>query len=93
MFLPAPVAAALSSGTGGHLLSANATTIATALGVFFTGLVTAGLSPTLYSRRAPISGPPIYGTRAITSGSLPAILSVQHRRGDKLVPTRTTFAV
>lgn len=93
MYLPAPVAAALSGGTGGHLLPASATAIATAMSAFFVQLVTAGLSPVLVTRRPTAGGVPQYSTRAITTGDMPNVLAVQQRRGEKIVPSRTTITI
>ena len=93
MFLPAPVAAALGGGTGGHLGSANVTAIAAAMSTFFTSLVTAGLSPVLVTKKANVSQVPLYSTRAVVAADMPNVLTVQHRRGDKIVPVRTTITL
>lgn len=87
-FLPAPVAAVLSVGTGGHLDATKAGNIATAIVTLFGSLTTAGLTPLLLTRKATLGGLPALNTRTITSRQLSETLVVQNRRGDKLVPTR-----
>jgi hypothetical protein len=93
MYLPAPVAAGLSAGTGGHMLSGTMTAMSAGLSALLTSLVTAGLSPILVSRRATLSGQPQYSTRNVVAADMPNILTVQHRRGDKIVPARTTVTL
>lgn len=91
-YLPTPVAAALGGTTDVKLGSTNATNIATALGTLVTSLTTAGLSPLLLTRRATQGGRAANTTRTITPPSdLCRTLQVQKRRGDKLVPLRTSI--
>lgn len=90
-FLPAPVAAALAVGTGGHLSTGSTTTLTGALATLRNSLVTAGLSPVILTRKATLSGLPAFNTQAVTTWELVHTLGVQTRRGDKLVPLRTTF--
>lgn len=89
MFLPAPVAAALTVNTGGELSSANATTIATALAVMRNGLVSDGVQPVIINRRPTLSSPVAFTPKNVTGGKLDSILHVQRRRGDKRVPVYT----
>lgn len=90
-FMPAPVAAAFVIGTGCHMSAASATTLSTALATLWNGLVTAGLSPVILTRKATLSGLPAFSTQAVTTRELVHTLGVQTRRGDKLIPLRTTF--
>lgn len=90
-FLPAPVAAALTIGTGGEVASANVTTIATALTTLFSGLVTDGVQPVILTRGKTRNGAGPFTTQNVVTGDVPNKLGVQRRRGDKVVPTRTTF--
>lgn len=90
-FLPAPVAAALGVGTGGHLSAGSVTTLTGALTTLRTSLTTAGLTPLILTRHLTKSGLFPDTTRAVTSWELVSTLGVQTRRGDKLVPVRTTF--
>lgn len=92
-YLPAPVAAALSLHTGGEVASANMTTLATALGVLFAGLITDGVQPVILTRGKTKNGAGPFTTQNVTTGDAPNKLGVQRRRGDKVVPTRTTFTV
>lgn len=91
LYLPPPVAAALSVGSGGHVSTGSSTTLATALTVWRTALTTGGLTPILLARRATVGGLPADNVRAITGWELVHTLATQKRRGDKLVPLRTTF--
>lgn len=91
MYFPAPVAAALSIGSGGHISTGSTTTLVTALGVLKAALSTGGLTPILLTRRATSSGLPAFTTQAITSWELVHTIAVQNRRGDKVVPIRTSF--
>lgn len=88
VFLPAPVAAALAVGSGGHLASANATTIGNGLAAVATSLAGAGLTPVLVTRKTNVSGRPPYSTANVTTRDLGNLLHVQRRRGDKIVATR-----
>lgn len=90
-FMPAPVAAALAAGTGGHLSAASVTTLTGALATFRNSLVTAGLTPVILTRHSTKSGLFPDTTKAVATWELVSTLGVQNRRGDKLVPTRTTF--
>lgn len=90
-FLPAPVAAALADGTGGHLSAASVTTLTGALATMRNSITGAGLQPLILTRKATKSGLPAYNTRLITTWELVTTLAVQNRRGDKLIPPRTTF--
>lgn len=93
MFFPAPVAAALSMGPGPQISSGSMTTLSTAISAMLTALVTAGVSPVLVSRRASVGGRPAYSTAAVTGADMPNHLVIQKRRGDKLVPVRTTLTL
>lgn len=90
-FLPAPVAAALSAGTGGHLSAGSVTTLAGALTTARNAITGAGLQPLILTRKATKSGLPALNTRLVTEWELVHTLAVQNRRGDKLIPARTTF--
>ena len=90
-YLPSPCALALVAGTSGHVDNTALTTITTGLSTLFGSLHTAGLSPVLVTRNATLTGAAQYSTRAIVRGSMPNQLMVQHRRGDKIVPSRTAF--
>ena len=83
MYLPAPVAAALTPNSGGELSSANATTIATALAVMRNGLVTDGVQPVIFNRKPTLSSPVAFTIKNVTGGKLDSILGTQRRRGDK----------
>jgi hypothetical protein len=87
-YLPSPSIGILASDTSGHIDSTAQTDFATALTTLFSSLSTAGLSPVLVTRRPTVTGAAQYSTRAIVRGSVPNQLEVQHRRGDKIVPTR-----
>lgn len=89
MFLPAPVAAALTPNSGGQLLAANATTLATALAVLRNGLVTDGVQLVVFNRRPTLSDPVAFTVKNVTGGKLDTILHTQRRRGDKRTPTYT----
>jgi hypothetical protein len=89
IFLPGPVAAALTPNTGGELLAANATTIAAALLVFRNGLVTDGVQPVIVNLKATRSSPVAFTPKNVTGGKLDTILHTQRRRGDKRVPIYT----
>jgi len=93
LFLPAPVAAALAVGTGGHLSAGSVTTLSTALGVMFTALVTGGLSPLILTRRKTINGQGALTTQQVTAIDMPDKLAIQRRRGDKIIPVRTTVSL
>lgn len=93
LFLPAPVAAALAVGTGGHLSAGTVTTISTALSTMFTALVTGGLSPLILTRRKTINGQGALTTQQVTAIDMPNKLAIQKRRGDKIIPTRTTITL
>ena len=88
-FLPAPVAAVCSIGTGGHLDPAKAPNIGTALATLFGSVAAAGLSPVILVRKPTLSLP-AYTTRAIVSRKLSETLVVQKRRGAHLARTRVT---
>ena len=90
-FLPAPVAAALGDGTGGHLSAASITTLTGALATLRNAITGAGLQPLILTRRPTKSGLPADSTRLIVEWELVSTLAVQNRRGDKLIPARTTF--
>ena len=90
MFLPAPVAAALTANTGGIMLQANVTTIAAAATTWFNGLASDGLVPQILTRKATASQA-AFSTRAITTRRVDNTLHTQKRRGDKRVPIYTTF--
>lgn len=90
-FLPAPVAAALADGTGGHLSAASITTLTGALATMRNSITGAGLQPLILTRKATKSGLPALNTRLVTTWELVTTLAVQNRRGDKLIPARTTF--
>lgn len=90
-YMPAPVAAALADGTGGHLSAASITTLTGALSSARNSLVAAGLQPLILTRKATKSGLPAFNTRLVTTWELVSTLGVQRRRGDKLVPPRTGF--
>lgn len=89
LYLPGPVAAALSPNTGGELLAANATTIAAALLVMRNGLVTDGLQPVVFNRKPTLSSPVAFTLKNVTGGKLDSILHTQRRRGDKRTPVYT----
>ena len=86
----APVAAALSIGSGGHISTGSSTTIAGGLTAWRTALTTAGLTPLILTKRATQSLP-AYTTQAAVEWELVHTLATQKRRGDKLVPLRTVF--
>lgn len=90
-FMPAPVAAALGDGTGGHLSSGSITTLTGALTTARNAITGAGLQPLILTRKATKSGLPALNTRLVTEWELVSTLAVQNRRGDKLIPARTTF--
>jgi hypothetical protein len=90
MFLPAPVAAALTANTGGNLLQANATTLATAATTWFNGLASDGIQPLILTRKA-TANHPAYSTRLVTSRRFDNTLHIQKRRGDKRTPIYTSF--
>lgn len=87
-YLPAPSTGILNSDTSGHIEPTALTAFATAATAIFTALSVAGLSPVLVTRRPTVTGAAQYSTRAIVRGSIPNQLEVQHRRGDKIIPTR-----
>ena len=87
-YLPSPSVGILASDTSGHIDPTALTAFATACTLIFTTLSTAGLSPVLVTRRPTVTGAAQYSTRAIVRGSIPNQLEVQHRRGDKIIPTR-----
>ena len=76
----------------GYWTSAAVSALATALGTLYGSLVTAGLQPVLVSRRAGLRTT-AYSVRPIQSADMPNKAVVQKRRGDKLVPTRTTITL
>lgn len=76
----------------GYWGATQMTTLATALGTLYSSLVTAGLSPLLVSRRNGLRTT-AYTTRSIASADMPNKAVIQKRRGDKLVPTRTTISL
>jgi hypothetical protein len=88
-FLPAPVAAVLTIGSGGHIDAAKAPNIGTALATLFGSVAAAGLSPVLVTRKATLSLP-AFNTRAIVSRQLSETLVVQKRRGAHLTRTRVS---
>lgn len=90
-FLPAPLAAALADGTGGHLSAGSITTLTGALTTMRNAITGAGLQPLILTRKATKSGLPALNTRLVTEWELVSTLAVQTRRGDKLIPARTTF--
>lgn len=90
MFLPAPVAAALTPNTGGNMLQANVTTLATAATVWFNGLASDGIQPLILTRRATASQA-AFSTRNVTTRRIDNELHIQKRRGDKRVPIYTSF--
>ena len=90
-FLPAPVAAALSVGSGGHLSASSITTLTGALTTARNAITGAGLSPLILTRKATKGGLPANSTRLVTEWELVTTLAVQNRRGDKLIPSRTSF--
>jgi hypothetical protein len=93
LFFPAPVAAALSIGSGGELSSGSLTTISGGFSSIFTSLVSSGLTPLILTRRKTINGQPALSTQQVSSADMPNKLGVQTRRGDKIVPTRTTVTI
>lgn len=90
-YLPAPVAAALADGTGGHLSAGSITTLTGALATARNAITGAGLQPLILTRKATKSGLPANSTRLVVEWELVSTLAVQNRRGDKLIPARTTF--
>lgn len=90
-YLPAPVAAALGDGTGGHLSAASITALTGGLASLRNSLTGAGLQPLILTRKATKSGLPAFNTRLVVEWELVSTLAVQNRRGDKLIPARTTF--
>jgi hypothetical protein len=88
-FLPSPVAAVLSVGTGGHYDAAKLPNIGTAVATMFGSLAAAGLSPVIVTSKATLSLP-AYNPRAITSRTLSETPVVQKRRGAHLARTRVT---
>jgi hypothetical protein len=88
-FLPAPVAAVLSIGTGGHIDPAKAPNIGSATATLFGSVAAAGLSPVILVRKATLSLP-AFTTRAIVSRKLSETLVVQKRRGAHLARTRVS---
>lgn len=90
-YLPAPVAAALADGTGGHLAPASITILTAGLTTLRNAITSAGLQPLILTRKATKSGLPPLNTRLVVEWELVSTLAVQKRRGDKLIPARTTF--
>lgn len=88
LFLPAPVAASLSVGTGGHVSSANAATLGTALAAVRSAIAGAGLTLVILTRKATKSGLPALSIQNVTSGDMSEVLRIQRRRGDKIVAAR-----
>lgn len=88
-FLPPPAAAAMSMSLGPKISSASMTTLSTAIATLFNSLATAGLSPVIVTRKATLGGLPAYTVQAIVSRDMSNLMAVQHRRGDKVVGTRT----
>lgn len=92
-FIPAPVGAALSIGTGGHLSSGTETTIQTALNAWFSTFTGDGLALVILTRRATRHGLAANSFRTVSSADFPNTLHVQKRRGDKVPGSRTTVTV
>ena len=86
-FLPAPVAAPLTVGSGGHVDPTKLGNIGTATATLFGSLGAAGLSPVILTRKPTLSLP-ADNTRAIVSRKLSETLVVQKRRGAHLGRTR-----
>ena len=86
-FLPAPVSATLTIGSGGHLDPTKLGNIGTATATLFGSLAAAGLAPVILTRKATLSLP-ANNTRAIVSRKLSETLVVQERRGLHLSRTR-----
>jgi len=89
-FMPPPVAAALSIGSGGHVSTGSSTTLAAGIVALRTALTGAGLTPLILTARATQGGLPADSTQAVVEWELVHTLGTQKRRGDKLVPLRTT---
>jgi hypothetical protein len=89
-YLPPLAETALAMGPGPHLSAGTNTALSAGISALFTALSTGGLTPVILTRRPTVSGLPAYSTQAITHRDIPNILGVQTRRGDKIVPTRTT---
>lgn len=86
-FLPAPVAATLTVGSGGHVDPTKLGNIGTATATLFGSVAAAGLSPIVLTRKPTLSLP-ADTTRAIVSRKLSETLVVQTRRGEHLGRTR-----
>lgn len=82
--LPAPVAAALAVGTGGHLSAGTQATIGGALTTLRGTLTAAGLTLVILTRRPTKSGLAALSTIPINNGRLRVSLGTQRRRGDKI---------
>lgn len=93
LFLPAPVAAALAVGTGGHLAAGSVTTFVTNLNTLFATLVAAGLQPVILTRRSTRSGLGALSTRPWSFYDMGNLLHVQKRRGDKVVNVRVNGTI
>jgi hypothetical protein len=90
-YLPALAPAALA--TAGNLLSATAQgDIVTAVNALFTAIGST-LQFQILHRRGTLHGPGALTTDAVTSGDVSNKFAIQRRRGDKLVPTRSTITV
>lgn len=89
-YLPGLTSGSLAVAGAGVWKSASLTTVATALGVFKTSMATGGLSPLLLTRKATLGGLAAGTTQLITAAELSNKVAVQTRRGDKIVPARTT---
>ena len=86
-YLPAPVAATLSVGTGGHYDATKLGNIGTATATLFGSLASAGLSPVVLTRKATLSLP-ANNTRAIVSRTLSETPGILSERGEKIAKTR-----
>ena len=92
-YLPGWTTTTLGTGTAGKVDATVVTNIAGALSGVMGDLVTGGLAPVILTRKGTVGGLAPYTTRAISSGDVPNLFGVQGRRGDKIVPVRTSFSL
>lgn len=85
-YLPAPVAATLSVGTGGHFDATKLGNIGTAIATLFGSVASAGLSPVILTKKATLSLP-ANTVRAIVSRRLSETPGVLSERGEKIPKT------
>lgn len=90
-YLPGWTSDALVVNGTGLWLAAAVTETATVMGTFKASMATGGLSPLLLTRKATIGGLPADSTQLLTSAEVSNKVAVQTRRGDKIVPARTSI--